>query len=54
MIDLYQRLIVSQYEACFRMMWEAIQRCPDDAWDAPVASLAFCQAVFHTLFFADV
>lgn len=54
MVELYKRLIGNQYEACLRMLWEAIERCPDEAWEKPVASHAFCQAVFHTLFATDM
>jgi len=53
MLDITKALLASQMDAALRMLDACIDRCPDEAWDAPVANLAFCQAVFHTLFFTD-
>lgn len=46
--------LASQYEAAFCTLNLCIDRCPEAAWNAPVGTLRFCQAVFHTLFFADM
>lgn len=46
-------MITSQFEAALCTLSVCIDECPEAAWDAPVANLAFCQAVFHTLFYAD-
>jgi hypothetical protein len=54
MLNIYKQLTVNQYEAALCTLNFCIDRCPDDSWNARVANLAFCQAVFHTLFFADV
>jgi hypothetical protein len=53
MLDIYKDLIASQFEAALCTLDICIDRCPDESWDAPVANLAFCQAVFHVLFFTD-
>jgi hypothetical protein len=54
MTDTLRQLLANQYEAALRTLDVCIKRCPDSSWHAPVANLKFCQAVFHTLFFADV
>ena len=46
-------LIASQFQATLRMMQSAIDACPDDLWDSPVANNPFCQSVFHALFYTD-
>jgi hypothetical protein len=53
MIDTCKKLIADQLEAAFCMLNACIDACAEPAWDAPVANLAFCQAVFHTLFYAE-
>jgi hypothetical protein len=54
MLDTFKDLLVHQFEAALCTLNAAVDRCPDLAWNAPVANLAFCQAAFHTLFFADL
>ncbi len=49
----FQQIVLNQFEAALGMLNLAIERCPDAAWNEPVANLAFCQAAFHTLFFGD-
>ena len=53
MLDTLKRLLANQFDAALCTLNLCIERCPDDAWDARVANLKFCQAAFHTLFFAD-
>ncbi|MBC7817767.1 MAG: DinB family protein [Planctomycetaceae bacterium] len=53
MLNTFKELIANQFEAAFCMLKTCIDRCPDAAWNAPVANLKFCQVAFHTLFFAD-
>jgi len=48
-----KQLITNQYEAAFCTLGLCVDRCPESAWDSPVANLKFCQVAFHTLFFAD-
>lgn len=54
MIDIYTELIANQFEAAFCTLGACVDRCPDANWEAPVASLKFCQVAFHTLIFADL
>jgi len=53
MVDTLKQLLVHQFEAAFCMLGICIHRCPEDSWNAPVGNLAFCQVVFHALFFTD-
>lgn len=52
-LDTLKELLTNQFEAALCTLSACIDECPEAAWDAPVANLAFCQAVFHTLFYAD-
>ena len=54
MVDTLKRLLTNQYEAALCTLNVCIERCPEQSWYAPVANLKFCQAAFHTLFFADL
>lgn len=54
MLDTFKELTANQYEAAFCTLNACIDRCPETAWNAPVANHAFCQSVFHALFYADV
>jgi hypothetical protein len=53
MIEVFKQLITNQYEAGFCTLNACIDKCPEAAWNAPVANNKFCQVVFHTLFFTD-
>ncbi len=53
MVETLKELLSRQFEAALGTLNKCIEQCPASAWDAPVASLAFCQAVFHALFYAD-
>lgn len=53
MIELYRGLIARQFEAAFCMLGACVERCLEDRWHEPVASLKFCQAAFHVLFYTD-
>jgi DinB superfamily len=54
MRDLYQQLLVNQFEAALCTLKACVDRCPDAMWNAPVGNLAFCQVAFHALFYADL
>ena len=54
MLDAVKTLLANQFDAALCTLRACIDRCPDRSWDAPVANLTFCQAAFHTLFFADL
>lgn len=53
MIDTTKELLRSQLEAALSTLNACLVRCPDNAWEMPIANLAFDQVVFHTLFFTD-
>ena len=54
MLGTVKTLLASQFDAALCTLNVCVERCPDEAWHAlRVANLKFCQAVFHTLFFAD-
>ncbi|TWT90043.1 DinB superfamily protein [Pseudobythopirellula maris] len=54
MLAFYKQLTTAQFEAALATLGHCIDRCPEAAWDAPVAELKFCQVVHHTLFFTDL
>jgi hypothetical protein len=54
MLDMLKELLGHQYEASLSTLNLAIARCPDASWNERIASLKFCQAAFHTVFFTDV
>jgi hypothetical protein len=54
MVEIFKTLIGNQYEAALKTLATCIERCPDDAWHAPVCNHKFCQSVFHGLFFTDL
>ncbi len=53
MIDIWKNATLNQFHASLYTLKTCIDQCPDDTWDAMVANLAFCQAVFHAVFYAD-
>jgi hypothetical protein len=53
MLDIVKTLIVNQFEAAVSTLNACIVKCPEAAWNAPVANYKFCQVAFHTLFYAD-
>jgi hypothetical protein len=53
MLDTLKHLIANQFDAALCTLNACVDRCPDAAWDAPVANMKFCQVAFHTLFYAD-
>ena len=53
MLETFQRLIASQYEASLCTLAHCVAGCPSELWNAPVAKHPFCQVAFHVLFFAD-
>jgi hypothetical protein len=52
-LDTLKELIGNQLQAALCTLHSCIDKCPEAAWDAPVANLAFCQVTLHTLFYAD-
>ncbi|MCG3138619.1 MAG: hypothetical protein HJJLKODD_02485 [Phycisphaerae bacterium] len=53
MVEIVKRMIRSQMEAALRMVEACVEQCPEERWNEPVCNLAYCQAVFHVLFFTD-
>ena len=53
MLETLKQLLTNQYAAALCTLNACIDRCPEAAWNAPVGNLAFCQVVFHTIFYAD-
>ncbi len=53
MLDTLKDLIINQFEAAASTLNACIDACPEAAWNGPVVNYKFCQAVFHTVFYAD-
>jgi hypothetical protein len=53
MLETLRELIINQFEAAASTLNACIDKCPAAAWNGPVVNLKFCQAAFHTLFYAD-
>ena len=54
MLEHFKELAVNQYHAALKTLDLCVDKCPDETWDAPIHELAFCQAIFHALFFTDL
>ena len=54
MLELIKQTWLHQYEAALATLKLCCDHCPDEYWNQPVHRAQFCQAVFHTLFFADL
>jgi hypothetical protein len=54
MLEILAELVAHQYEASLCTLHLAVIRCPDACWNERVANWPFCQAAFHTVFFADL
>ncbi|TWT45413.1 DinB superfamily protein [Phycisphaerae bacterium RAS1] len=54
MSDPLKTLLAGQFNAALSTLNLCIERCPEAAWNAPVANLKFCQVALHTLIFADL
>jgi hypothetical protein len=54
MLDTLKDALAHQYEAALCTLNACVDSCPDTAWNAPVANLAYCQVAFHALFFTDL
>lgn len=53
MLETTTTLLANQFTAALATLNVCIERCPESAWNAPVANMKFCQVVLHTLIFAD-
>jgi hypothetical protein len=54
MLPLFKQLLTNQFDAALCTLGACIDRCPEAAWNQRVGSYAFCQVVFHALFYADL
>jgi hypothetical protein len=52
-LETVKQLITNQFEAAASTLNACIDICPEAGWNGPVVNYKFCQAVFHTLFYAD-
>jgi hypothetical protein len=46
--------IISQYKAAFKMLLDAVNKCPDNLWDNNEYGDAYWRIVYHTLFSTSV
>ncbi len=49
-----QGVLKSQYHASLAMLRQAIERCPDEAWDRGEHPCSVWQIAYHTLFFTHL
>lgn len=54
MFDLYQQIMLGQFEAALAMLAQCVRRCPESLWDSKLAELTVRQIAYHTLFFVDL
>ena len=54
MIEVYRKAMIGQYEAALFTLKDTTDICPDEMWNAPVSDNAFCECVFHALFFGGL
>ena len=54
MFENYLSIVTNQYGAAFSTLNRCIEECSEELWDSKVAKLTFSQALFHTLFYADL
>ncbi|MCC6678055.1 MAG: DinB family protein [Phycisphaerales bacterium] len=52
--SLFKNAATRQFSAALAMLGEAIEKCPDEHWDSPIARYPFWMVAYHTLCFADV
>jgi len=50
----FKSLLIGQFEAAFKTIFDCIDQSSDEIWNGLVGSHTFNQSVFHALFFADV
>jgi uncharacterized damage-inducible protein DinB len=54
MLDQFKSIVSTQYEAALCMLDDCLRKCPDAAWDRPVAKYPFWQVAHHVLIFTDL
>lgn len=53
MLQLFQQIVIGQFEAAFCMMDHCIVQCTDEQWESLIAAASVRWAAYHTLFFVD-
>lgn len=53
-LTLFKQSVRSQFTAALDMLEDFVRKCPDAAWDEPVAKYPFWMVAYHTLCFADL
>ncbi len=53
MADLWNHVLLQQYEAALCTLNHCIEKSPEPVWQGKVVNMTFDQVVFHTLFFTD-
>src|SRR6478609_4596961 len=53
MSNLYQQVVLGQFEAALAMLKQCLERCPAELWESKIAGLTVRQVAYHTLFFVD-
>jgi uncharacterized damage-inducible protein DinB len=51
--ELYQQVVLGQFEAALAMLKQCLERCPAELWESKIAQLSVRQIAYHTLFFVD-
>src|SRR5262245_10425350 len=54
MIDLYKKILISQFEASLSMARQCVEACKPQHWDGKIANDTFRQVIYHVLFFTDL
>jgi hypothetical protein len=54
MIEYFQQIVTSQFEAALCMARQCIESCPAEHWESPIAKGTFRWVAYHMLFFADL
>jgi hypothetical protein len=47
-------VIISQFKAALKMLEQAVERCPDDLWDAPQDKNKTWHIAYHALFYVHL
>lgn len=50
----WQAGVKRQFEAAFEMVRVAVERCPEEHWEAPVGEAPFWHVAYHAVFFAHL
>ncbi len=54
MLEFYQQIVTSQFEAALAMVNQCIAACPPQHWEGKIANDTFRYVAYHTLFFTDL